>query len=80
MKEKDKTDKEIWVIQSETGETPEEMSLEDQMEFFRQGAEESIGTTARRRSRRRRQSQVIGRNLKPRKLPRSAPEDDDVTE
>jgi hypothetical protein len=79
MKEKDKNEKELWIIRSETGQEPEELAPEDQLEFFHRGAEESIGSTAPRR-RRRRRSRAIGPDEIPRKIPRSAPNKDDATE
>lgn len=49
---KNKDEKELWDIRQETGENPEDMSPEDQLEYFRRGAEESIGSLGRKRSRR----------------------------
>ncbi len=60
MKSKKKSERELWEIFQETGESVQEMSPEEQLEFFRRGADESLAPLegARRRRERRPESQV----------------------
>jgi len=49
MKPKQTGEKELWEIRLETGEEPEDMSPEEQLEFFRRDADESLGSLVNQR-------------------------------
>jgi hypothetical protein len=50
----ERTDKELWTIRSETGEELEDMSPEEQFEFFRREVEEVVKEEAESHSHKKR--------------------------